>query len=52
MFAFLFRSNTSQPEDSFDIEAACETMRGRMDALLESDARRKTRFAVIENPWQ
>jgi hypothetical protein len=50
MFSFLF-SNTAQDHDeNIDIEAASQTLRGRIDAMLENDAMRKTRFAVIEHP--
>ena len=50
MFAFLFRTPTQDQDDNFDMEAASQTLRGRLDTMLENDLRRKTRFAVIEHP--
>ena len=50
MFSFLFRTTTQDPIDTFDMEAASQTLLGRMDAMLESETRRKTRFAIIEHP--
>ncbi len=50
MFSFLFRTTTQDPDDNFDMEAASQTLLGRMDAMLESETRRKTRFAIIEHP--
>lgn len=50
MFSFLFGTSTQVQDDNYDMEAACQTLLGRMDAMLESEARRKTRFAVIEHP--
>ncbi len=50
MFAFLFRTTESTIEADFDIEAARQTMMGRMEVMLEGQTRRNTRFSVIENP--
>ena len=50
MFAFLFRTTTQDQDDNFDMEAASQTLLGRMDIMLENELRRKTRFAIIEHP--
>ena len=50
MFEFLFRTSPQAPVEGIDIDAASETLRSRMGAMLEHDARRKTRFAIVETP--
>lgn len=52
MFSFLFGTASREPEldDGFDLEAAAQTLRGRMDAMMEYETKRKTRFTIIEHP--
>ena len=50
MFTFLFGKSTTELEIDPMLEAATETLMGRMQSMLERDTLRKLRFNTLETP--